>query len=133
MCFAHIKLAFDPPPHLILELTPAKKLIDLLPLGGEQQKLNLVAKFNMLSVAVVTIDSILDVLEPVPVIGADRLHDFLRELAFCRKLGEPFYRCLDRLSPSHVLLGSLGVAFPTPCVGETERADHPRQDQTLTH
>jgi hypothetical protein len=42
------------------------------------------------------------------------LHDFLREIAFCRKLVEPFDRYRNRLSSSHVLLGSLGVAFPAP-------------------
>ncbi|MGZ3689806.1 MAG: hypothetical protein ACXVBW_16000 [Bdellovibrionota bacterium] len=83
--------------------------------------------------AVVPIASVLELLEPVAVTRADRLHHFLRESAFCRKLVEPFDRCRNRLSSSHVLLGSLGVAFPAPYMGETECADHPRQHQTLTY
>lgn len=114
-------------------LIAAIELINLLPLGGEQQKLDLVAKLNKLYAAVVPIASVLDVLEPVTVMGADRLHDFVREMAFRHKLVEPFDRCLDRLSPSRVLLGSLGVAFPTPGMGEAERADHRGQHQALTH
>lgn len=133
MCFTHVELALDPPPRFILQPAAAIELINLLPLGGEQQELNLVAKLDVLTVAVVAIASVLDVLEPITVIGADWLDNFLRESLFRRKLVEPCYRCLDRLSPSGVLLGSFRVAFSTSRRGKAERPDHPRQHQALTN
>ena len=68
MCFTHVELALDPPPRFILQPAAAIELINLLPLGGEQQELNLVAKLDVLTVAVVAIASVFDVLEPITVI-----------------------------------------------------------------
>ncbi len=78
MCLAQIELPLDPASRLVLQPAAAKELVDPLSLGGDQRKFDLIVNLGKLSVAMVTIASVLDVPEPVAVTGAERVHDVLR-------------------------------------------------------
>ncbi len=61
MRLTQIELPLDSATRLVLQHAAAKELVNALPFGGDQQKLDLVMTFGELSVAVAPV---LDVLEP---------------------------------------------------------------------
>ena len=76
MRLTQIEFPLDPAPRLVLTACRfEKKIVDLLPLGGDQLKFDLVVELGELSVSVVTVVSVLDVLEPVALIAAKRAPD----------------------------------------------------------
>src|SRR2546423_420291 len=83
MRLAQVELAFDPAPRLVLELAGSEKLVDVLAFGVDQEPLNVIVQLAVLSVAgaVVAFISVVDVPQPVPVLGAQRLNDIVREIA----------------------------------------------------
>src|SRR5260370_7531302 len=133
MRLAQIELSLDPAPRLVLELAVAKQLVDLVSLGGDQLTFDLVVKLRELSVAVVAIASALDVLEPVAVAGAQRVHDVLGQIAFRPELVEPLHRGFDRQPPRLELLPPVGVALSATRMSKAERMDTPRHGQPLPH
>jgi hypothetical protein len=70
MRLAQIELPLDPAPRLVLQLTAPEEIVDLLPFGGDQLKFDLIVKLGELPVVVVTVVSVLDVFEPVALVGA---------------------------------------------------------------
>jgi hypothetical protein len=70
MRLAQIELPLDPAPRLVLQLPAPKEIVDLLPLGGDQLKFDLIVKLRELPVVLVTVVSVLDVFEPVALVGA---------------------------------------------------------------
>ena len=133
MRLAQIELALDPAPRLVLELAAAKQLVDVLPLGHDQLELDLVVELRELPVAVVAIAPMLDILEPLAVTRAQRVHELLRQVALDPERLEALDRRLDRPPPSLMLLGPFVVALAAAGMGETEHADHRRQRQALSH
>ena len=57
MRVAQIELPLDAAPRFVLELAPAIKVVDQLPLGGDQRKLDLVVKLDELGMAIVAVAS----------------------------------------------------------------------------
>ncbi len=47
---AQIELALDPPPRLVLELAVAEEIVDVLPLGLDQQQLDIAVQIGELLV-----------------------------------------------------------------------------------
>src|SRR3984893_1749678 len=65
--------------------------------------------------------------------GADRLDDALRKIAFRGKLVEPLKRRFDPEPPSLIRLGSIAAALATSGMSEAKRADHRGQQQALAY
>ena len=60
MGFAQIKLPLDSAARLILELSIPKQLVDVLPLGGNQEDLYVIVKLDQLAMVVVAVAAMLD-------------------------------------------------------------------------
>ncbi len=130
MRMAQIELALDPAPRLVLQFAGTVELIDRLPLGGDQQKLELVNQLDTFLLPAVAI-AIVDMSQPVAVTAAQRRYNFLRQPTLRRKLIEPFERGFDRLMPRLNFLGLVGMALAAPDMGKSEHADHQGQQQAL--
>src|SRR5882672_6560325 len=72
MRLAQVELAFDPAPRLVLELSGAKKLVDVLALRRDQQQLDLVVQLAVFPVGLIRAARAADMLEPFSVTGAQR-------------------------------------------------------------
>src|SRR5262249_56834516 len=94
---AQIKLALDPAPRFILELSAAPQLVDAPPLGSDQMQLDLGALVRAFTMAVIAIDPQIRELEPICVVTAERLNGLLNEIAFGGKRIEARDRRLDSL------------------------------------
>ena len=66
-------------------------------------------------------------------IGAERLDDVLRKIAFRGKLVEPLKRRLDPEPPSLIRLGSIAAALATSGMSEAESTDHRGKQQALAY
>jgi hypothetical protein len=75
------EFALDPAPRFVRQLAAAEKVVDALPLGRDPQMFGL-SRASFLCL-------VLDVREPVAVLGAKRPCDALRKMAFRSKLIEP--------------------------------------------
>src|SRR6476659_467912 len=75
---AQIEVALDPSPRLVLELTAAEEIVDVLPLGLDQQELNIAVQLDELLVRGVAIAAVLGMPEPLPLMRLQRSHELLR-------------------------------------------------------
>src|ERR1700730_1447333 len=131
MRLPQIELPLDPAPRLVFQLTAAKELVDLLSLGLDQLELDLVVNPGELALPLVTLGSMLEVLETLTVAGSERVNDLLNQGTLGCELLEPLDRGFDRLPPGIMLLGPVALALAAARMGKAERANHERQHQAL--
>src|SRR3954451_5664706 len=74
---AQIELTLDPSPRLVLELTAAEEIVDVLPLGLDQQELDIAVQLDELLVPGVAIAAVLGMFEPFPLMRVQRPHELL--------------------------------------------------------
>src|SRR5712671_2786367 len=108
---AQVELALDPPPRLVLELGVTEEIVHVLPLGLDQLQLDIAVQIGELLVRGVAVAALLDMLEPIPLMRAQRSNDLVGEIALRREPVEPRDPGLDRLSPRLLLLDPAGVAL----------------------
>ena len=72
-----IKLTLDPSPRLVLELAAAEEIVDMLPLGLDQQELDIAVQLDELLVRGVAIAAVLGMPEPLPLMRMQRSHELL--------------------------------------------------------
>jgi len=130
--FAQVELSFNSAPRLVLQPALAIELIDPLPLGRDQQKLDLVVK---LAVFVTTVGPLMSVLEMLQSIRSWARSVWTTSSGSCvRPQAGPDARWPTRWRP-------LGRSVPRPVgallsfarMGEAERPDHGGQHQALAH
>src|SRR3954468_18647328 len=76
---AQIELTLDPPPRLVLELAAAEEIVDVLPLGLDQQELDIAVQLDQLLVRGVAIAAVLRMLEPLALMRMQRPHELPRQ------------------------------------------------------
>src|SRR3954447_24571249 len=74
---AQVELTLDPSPRLVLELAAAEEIVDVLPLGLDQQELDIAVQLDELLVRGVAVAAALGMLEPVPLMRMQRPHQLL--------------------------------------------------------
>ena len=67
--FAQVELSFNSAPRLVLQPALTIQLIDPLPLGRDQQKLDLVVKLAVFGPTVGPLMSVLEMLQSIPQLG----------------------------------------------------------------
>ena len=67
-----VEFALDPPPRLVLELGVAKEIVHVLPFGLDQLQLDIAVQIGELLVPGVAVAALLDMLEPIPLMRAQR-------------------------------------------------------------
>ena len=82
MRLTEIELALDPAPRLILQLAAAPQFVYAPPLSSNQIKLDLIALLRAFSMAIIALACEFRELEPVCIVGAERLNGLLNEIAF---------------------------------------------------
>src|SRR5580692_1159954 len=82
-------------------------------------------------VPLVTVNAMLDSLEPIAVSCAQRANEVLREITFCDEFVETLHCRLDGLPVCCNLLDAVGVALPEARVGERKCTDYGGEHQTL--
>src|SRR3954453_20303403 len=118
---AQIELTLDPSPRLVLELAAAEEIVDVLPLGLDQQELDIAVQLDELLVRGVAIAAVLGMPEPLPLMRVQRPHKLLGQIAPQRELLQSRNPRLDRLPPGMLLLDPLGVALAAADMSEAER------------
>src|SRR6267143_5472869 len=107
--FAQVELSFNSAPRLVLQPALTIELIDPLPLGRDQQKLDLVVKLAVFVTTVGPLMSVLEMLQSIPQLGAKRMDDVFRQLAFDRKPVQTRDGRLDGALSGAQFLGPVGA------------------------
>jgi len=77
--------------------------------------------------------SVLEMLQSIPQLGAKRVDDVFRQLAFDRKPVQTRDGRLDGALSGAQFLGPVGALLSFARMGEAERPDHGGQHQALAH
>src|SRR5512144_850349 len=101
---AQVEFTLDAAARLVLQLAAAEEIVDPLALGVDQQALDLLVKVAVFSDHAVAGAVVLDVLQPVQVLGANGFDHFCPEVALGCKLVEALSRSLHRLAAGLQLL-----------------------------
>jgi len=128
-----VELPLESAPRLIPQCPLAIELIDLLPLGCDQQQLDFVGKRYRVLMILCPRRCVLKMTKAVLMLYSKLPNDVIRKPTFHGKLVEALDRGLDGVSARYQLLCPVGVELLVTGVGEPEQPDYGRQHQALAY